>query len=116
MNNKEHQLREELKKIQDQLQNPAIYTDPSYPKLAKRQKELEEIISLFNQLAKNQQAYEASQKLAQCKDELADLAKAELEDLEKQKGKITNTKLITSCCTKLMWTSIAVVTHNCTTT
>ncbi len=88
MNNKEHQLREELKKIQDQLQNPAIYTDPSYPKLAKRQKELEEIISLFNQLAKNQQAYEASQKLAQCKDELADLAKAELEDLEKQKGKI----------------------------
>lgn len=49
MENKEQSLRTELAELQAKLQDPSIYSDPSYPKLAKRQSYLEHTVSLFDQ-------------------------------------------------------------------
>lgn len=78
MEEKERQLREELLKIQDQVADPNIYSDPSYPKLAKRQAKLESIITLFNQ--KNQLVSDLKQarELANGSDDLAELAREEV--------------------------------------
>jgi peptide chain release factor 1 len=48
MEAKEQSLRDESAELDQKLQNPAIYSDPSYPKLARRQKFLEETIALFD--------------------------------------------------------------------
>ena len=48
MDQKEQQLRDELAGLEVKLQDPAIYNDKNYPKLAKRQSQLQELISLFN--------------------------------------------------------------------
>lgn len=78
MEQKERQLREELLKIQDQVADPNIYSDPSYPKLAKRQAKLESIVTLFNQ--KNQLVSDLKQarELANGSDDLAELAREEV--------------------------------------
>ncbi|OVE79112.1 peptide chain release factor 1 [bacterium G20] len=83
MYNQEQALREEYKKLQEKLQDPSIYSGPEYPKLAKRQKELEEVIVLFDQ--KNHlksQLGEAKNLAASSDAELVEMAKTELVDLE----------------------------------
>jgi peptide chain release factor 1 len=57
MNNKEQSLRQEYQDLQKKLQDSAIFSSKQYPKLAKRQSQLEEILELFDnlhRLAKNQ--------------------------------------------------------------
>ncbi|MFZ1249631.1 MAG: peptide chain release factor 1 [Candidatus Saccharimonadales bacterium] len=79
MKEKERLLRIELQEIQVKLENPAIFSDSSYPKLAKRQNKLEEIIRLFDQIAAlKQQAIEAEQLLLDSDPEIASMAQAEL--------------------------------------
>ena len=48
MDQKEIQLRAELKELETTLQAPDIYTDKNYPKLARRQHQLQETIALFD--------------------------------------------------------------------
>jgi peptide chain release factor 1 len=48
MDKKEQDLRAELQELQQKLQDPAIYSDKNYPKLAKRQAELESTLNLFD--------------------------------------------------------------------
>ncbi len=45
MQEKEQALRSELANIKKKLEDPSIFSDPSYPKLAKRQSELESTYS-----------------------------------------------------------------------
>ena len=45
--NKEEELRAEYQELQKKLQDPAIFSTKDYPKIAKRQAELEKILSLF---------------------------------------------------------------------
>lgn len=52
MEQKEQHLRTELADLEQRLQDPTIFSDKSYPKLAKRRSELETIIGLFDQKAK----------------------------------------------------------------
>lgn len=82
MEEKERQLREELKEIHNQVADPSIYSDPSYPKLAKRQAKLESIIKLFDQ--KKQLASDLAQarELAGGTDDLAELAREEITENE----------------------------------
>lgn len=86
MEQKEQNLRAELATLEQQLQNPAIYGDKSYPKLAKRRGELERIIGLFDELQSLRKAKVAAEELIRDAnsgpegDELAELAKAELEE------------------------------------
>ena len=49
MDQKEAILRDELANLELQLQDPAIFSDKIYPRLAKRRSDLEHIISLFNE-------------------------------------------------------------------
>ena len=49
MDPKEVQLRDELRSIDSQLEDQTIYSDSSYPRLAKRRSQLAEIIELYNE-------------------------------------------------------------------
>lgn len=85
MEAKEQQLRVELEDLEQKLQDPAIFSDKNYPKLAKRRGELERLVELFNEkkmLAKAKQ--DAEDLIRSDDDELAELAKAELEDIDQR--------------------------------
>lgn len=85
MQEKEAKFRTELKDIQAKLQDPAIFSDPSYPKLAKRKSKIEEIIRLFDTKHSLATAKEQATELLKSPDsEMAELAKSELEELETQ--------------------------------
>ena len=82
MEEKERQLRQEFAELEARLQDPTIYSDAAYPKLAKRRTYLEQVLGLFD--TKKQLASEREQaaQLASGSDELAELAQAELAELD----------------------------------
>src|SRR6476661_7875866 len=83
MEQKEQQLRTECTDLEAKLQDPSIYSDPNYPKLAKRQKFLEETLELFKKKREFAQQLADAQELAKSGDEeMAELAKAEIGELE----------------------------------
>lgn len=85
MEQKRTSLTEELEQLKQKLEDPGIYSDPSYPKLAKRSKELEDIVSLFEQLDTLTSQKNEATELAKGNDELAELAelaKIELGELD----------------------------------
>lgn len=84
MEQKEQALRTELEQLQQQLQDPAIFSDPSYPKLAKRQKFLEDTLALFDERKKLREALHQAKELAGGSDELAALAQDEVTENEQK--------------------------------
>jgi peptide chain release factor 1 len=85
MDEKESKLRVELAELDTQLQDPAIFSDASYPKLAKRKSELERVLALFDERAKLAEAKAQAQAMLGSNDnELVELAQSELTDLETQ--------------------------------
>lgn len=83
MDNKETELIQELDKLRGQLADPSIYSDPSYPKLAKRQAFLEDVLKLFNEKHRLEKAFqEASVMVNDADHELAALAQDELGSTE----------------------------------
>lgn len=50
MDKKEQQIREELAELQQKMQDPDIYTDKAYPKLAKRLSLVQEMVSCFDDI------------------------------------------------------------------
>lgn len=83
MEQKEQALRDEYTALQARLQDPAIYSDPSYPKLAKRQAFLEKVVELFNEKQRLHKAYKDASDLVNGDDpELASLAQEELSSTE----------------------------------
>ena len=87
MEQKEQALRTELAELRSKLEDPAIFSTKEYPKLAKRQNTLEAIVSLFDEFhALKQQTDEAETMAASDDPELAELAKAELEELTESRA------------------------------
>lgn len=82
MKEKEQQLRQELADIQKQLEDPSIYSDPSYPKIARHQSNLESVLALFDEKARLEKAKSDSEKLIADGGELAELAQEELKTTE----------------------------------
>lgn len=83
---KEQSLRDELASLQTELQDSAIFSSPRYPKLAKRQAELEKTISLFDTLAKfEQQQTEAETLSADSDPDISTMAKEELQSISSQR-------------------------------
>jgi len=83
MDHKEQALRAELADLETKLQDPAIYADKNYPKLAKRRSELEDLAGLFDEKAKLLTDKASSEELKRGSDpELAQMAATELEELE----------------------------------
>jgi peptide chain release factor 1 len=80
MDNKEQELRAELKDLDEKLQDPAIYSAKNYPKLARRKAELDEIVALFDEYKENEmligfteEAYPEMERTAGVKAELVSL-------------------------------------------
>ncbi len=77
--NKEAELRQELANIDVKLEDPAVFSSSSYPKLAKRKSQLEEIVGLFDRAAALRRQLADAEDLAAGADlELAELAAAEV--------------------------------------
>lgn len=85
MDTKEQSLRTELAELESKLNDPNIYSDASYPKLAKRKSQLDELVSLFDERAKLADKIVQAQELADAGGELSELALEELHDLERQR-------------------------------
>lgn len=82
MHNKEQSLRDELAGLDARLQDPAIFSDKAYPKLAKRHSELQHLVALFDERRKLQQDKAAAEELQHSADaELQHMAAQELEEL-----------------------------------
>jgi len=83
MEQKEQLLRDEFTGLEKQLEDPSIFSDKNYPKLARRRQELENLLLLFdkkNVLAKAKA--DTKELLGSSDTELAALARTELEELE----------------------------------
>lgn len=81
MHNKEQELKTELVNITKQLEDPSIFADPNYPKLAKRQSELQSIIEFFDEKTRLTKDLMQAKKIAQSGDELAKLAQDEISEI-----------------------------------
>jgi peptide chain release factor 1 len=82
MEQKEQALREELQELQVKLQDPAVFSTPEYPKLARRQSYLEEAVKLFDEHAFLQESKTQAEELASSTDkDMAELAATELDEL-----------------------------------
>lgn len=85
MEQKEQHLRDELIQLTERLSDPEIYSAKEYPKLAKRRTELEMIISLFDTRTTLQKSKIEAESLVHSDDvEMAELARAELEELSEK--------------------------------
>lgn len=82
MEAKEQALRQEYADLQAKLEDPNVYSDKNYPRLAKRQAELERVVGLFDTKAQTLKALEEAKELASGNDELAALAQDELKESE----------------------------------
>jgi len=82
MEQKEAAFRQELSELESRLRDPGIYSDASYPKLAKRQKYLEGVVALFDRKKQLQESYRQASQLVNSDDELAELAQEELHETE----------------------------------
>jgi peptide chain release factor 1 len=82
MDQKEQELRAELKELQTKLQDPSIFSDPNYPKLAKQQSKVEGLVTLFDEKQALQKKHKEASELINGNDELAMLAQEELHETE----------------------------------
>jgi peptide chain release factor 1 len=78
MQEKEQALRNELAEIKTKLEDPSIFSDSSYPKLAKRQNELESTLALFDEKQRLVNTRNEAEELVKAGGELAELAQEEL--------------------------------------
>jgi peptide chain release factor 1 len=82
MEQKEQALRQELTDLQAKLQDPDIYSDKNYPKIARRASELEELVSLFDELKKLKADEAEATVMAEDPDpEIASMVKDELDTI-----------------------------------
>ncbi|MBC7581250.1 peptide chain release factor 1 [Aeromicrobium sp.] len=88
MDNKEQALRAEQAELESKLADPNIYSDASYPKLAKRKSQVDGLVDLFNEKIKLASDKAAAEELKSSPDaELQDMAMIEIEELD---AKITS--------------------------
>jgi peptide chain release factor 1 len=82
MEQKEQDLRAELTELATKLQDPAIYSDKNYPKLAKRQNALEQLVGLFDEKNRLAEAQAGATELKNSSDpEMREMVLVELEEL-----------------------------------
>lgn len=81
MEHKIANLKNELADLNTKLQDPAIFSDPSYPKLAKRQNFLESTVKLDQDIKEQNEQLSQAQELSSQGGELAELADIEIEEL-----------------------------------
>ena len=88
MDQKEAQIRQELAELDKKLENPDIYSDASYPKIAKRRSDLADLVALFDEKKKLASDKASTEELmTSSTGEMQDMAEQELSELE---AKITD--------------------------
>lgn len=90
MEEKAQNYRQELAELESKLQDPGIFSTPEYPRLAKRLSELQNLIGLFDEAAKLDKQKSEAEELASGNDEMAELARTELAELESQMADIAS--------------------------
>lgn len=90
MDKKEQSLRTELAELQTQLQDPAIYSAPQYPKLARRLNQLEELLALFDELARLNREEADALDIVALGGEMGQMAEEELGTLRAKKDKVSS--------------------------
>jgi len=88
MQPKEANLRQELSDIQEKLKNTEVFSSKEYPRLAQRQKYLEDTLGLFGMLAETDTRIAEAQEMIKSGGELAELAQTELQELEAKKSQL----------------------------
>jgi peptide chain release factor 1 len=86
MEQKEQQLRAELAELEARLQDPAVFSQKDYPKLAKRHGKLEEIVGLFDELKSLESKKQQAEALVKASDE-------EMRELAKDEAQAIGTKI-----------------------
>jgi peptide chain release factor 1 len=82
MEQKEQSLREEFAALEEKLQDPSIFSDKNYPKMARRRNELENLLGLFDEKKSLLKARTDAEEMATGSDaELAEMARLELDEL-----------------------------------
>ncbi len=95
---KEQNLRGELTAIKTRLQDPGIYSSKDYPKLARREAELEKILALFDERQSLNAQLAESLKLSESSDtDMADMAKDEVDKLKSRQA--SNEELLSEALT-----------------
>lgn len=83
MEAKEQAYRSEQAELESKLTDPNIFSDPSYPKLARRKSHVDEVVDLFNDLEEMEnRKSNATEFLNGSDDEMKELAQIELEETE----------------------------------
>ncbi|MEI8338782.1 MAG: peptide chain release factor 1 [bacterium] len=83
MDQKEAQIRQELAELDKKLENPDIYSDASYPKIAKRRSDLADLVALFNEKKKlSSDKASAEQLMTSSSGDMQAMAEQELNELE----------------------------------
>jgi peptide chain release factor 1 len=83
MDQKEQAYRSELSELDAKLADPSVFSDPAYPKLAKRRSDVADIVALFDERAKLAQDKASAAELAKGPDaDLQEMAQLELQELE----------------------------------
>jgi peptide chain release factor 1 len=83
MDQRRIELQHELLSLNEKLNDPNIFSDKNYPKLAKRRSEVESVLEVFQRLNKLQEEKESAEILLKSEDnELAQMASSELSELE----------------------------------
>src|SRR5258708_5693613 len=78
---KKKELTKEIKETKTKQQESSIYSSPDYPKMAKRQSELQSTLALFDDLKQIKDRETAAQEMVNAGGELSELANEELEEL-----------------------------------
>jgi peptide chain release factor 1 len=82
-------FKNELADLNTRIANDAsIFSSPDYPKLAKRQKFLEELVGISDQIKKLKDDKSQAEALASSDDEMAELAQAELIEIDDKLAKL----------------------------
>lgn len=84
------ELKNEKQEIAEFLAQPDAYSDPSFATKNRRLIELDEIISLVDERDNKEKALEEAKELASGSDELAELAKLEITEIESRLEEIEN--------------------------
>jgi len=82
MQSKIEELRKELAELKGKIESDSsIYSSPEYPKLAKRQKQIDDILLIADDLEKLKSQSRGSESMVELGGELGELAMAEIEEL-----------------------------------
>jgi peptide chain release factor 1 len=88
MNDKETKLRAELAELDAKLQDPAIFSDKNYPKLAKRKSQTESLLALFDKKQRlEERIHEAADMQHDADAEIVKMAHSEIEECNAELAK-----------------------------